>query len=377
MSSFVHLRAHSQYSILDATASVNDLVQKASENRMSALALTDHGNLYGAVEFYKSCKEHKIKAVIGCELYLAPQSRLNKTRLPGLRAAYNLPLLAKNKQGYKHLCKLSSIGYLEGFYYFPRIDHSLLTEYREGLICLDGSLWTRLAHEILQGSEESVQAYLKTALDLFGDDYYLDLQRHSMDPEEIQLDGMQQESWLIQQYQDYISRQQKLNEALVRLSRQHNIPLVATNDVHYIHREDWRAHEILLNIQSGEPCEVWEKDAYGNLKFRLPNPKRQTYSTHTLDFKSSEEMSTLFSDFPEAIAQTVKIAEKCHLEIDFKTKHYPIYTPPAVAQIPQTEKEQHEAVEKFLWQLCEEGIPFRYTADRLAKVKEIYPDRDP
>lgn len=377
MSSFVHLRAHSQYSILDASASIQDLVQKASENGMFALALTDHGNLYGVVDFYKACKDLKIKPIVGCDLYIAPQSRLNKTKLPGIRAAYQLPLLAKSKQGYQHLCKLSSIGYIEGFYYFPRIDLEILQQYRSGLICLDGSLGTRLAHEILQGTEESIQSCLASNRELFGDDYYLDVQRHIMHPDDIQADGMHQESWLIQQYQDYNQRQQKVNEALIRLSRQHTIPLVATNDVHYIHRDDWRAHEIFLNIQSGEPCEIWEKDAFGNLKFRLPNPKRQTYPSHEYYFKSSQQMQELFSDLPEAIEQTKKIADQCYVEIDFKAKHYPVYIPPNLNQSSYTKEEQSQAVETFLRQLCEEGIPLRYTPERLAKVKEIYPDRDP
>jgi DNA polymerase-3 subunit alpha len=374
---FIHLRVHSQYSILDASASVTDLVHKAKEGGMPALALTDHGNLFGVVDFYKACKEVKIKPILGCELYMAPQSRWNKTKLPGMRAAYNLPLLAKNKQGYQHLCKLSSIGYLEGFYYYPRVDHELLQQYREGLICLDGSLGTLLAHEILQGTEESVQTYLASCRELFGNDYYLDLQRHTMHSDDIQADGMHQESWLIQQYQDYTQRQQKINETLVRLSQQHAIPLVATHDVHYLNREDWRAHEILLNIQSGEPCEIWEKDSYGNLKFRLPNPKRQTYPSHEYYFKSSQQMQELFADVPEALEQTIKIAEQCNVEIDFKTKHYPIYLPPTLSQSTYTKEEQSEAVEKFLRELCEEGIPLRYTPERLAKVKEIYPDRDP
>jgi DNA polymerase-3 subunit alpha len=377
MSQFVHLRAHSQYSILDACASPQDLVQRAVEDGMSALALTDHGNLFGVVDFYKACKEAKIKPILGCEVYVAPQSRLNKSKLPGMRAAYHLCLLAKNKQGYQHLCKLSSFGYLEGFYYYPRIDQELLAKYREGLICLDGSLGTRLAHEILHGTPQSVQAHLAAYRELFGQDYYLDLQRHAMLSEEIQADGLSQESWLIQQYQDYIQRQQKVNEALIVLSQQHAIPLVATNDIHYIDREDWRAHEILLNIQSGEPCEIWEKDAYGNPKFRVPNPKRQTYPSHEYYFKSSQQMQELFADVPEAIQQTVKIAEQCDVEIDFKTKHYPVYLPPGLDKSSFTKEEQSRAVEKFLWQLCEGGISKRYTPERLAKVKEIYPDRDP
>ncbi len=140
--------------------------------------------------------------------------------------------------------------------------------------------------------------------DLFGDDYYLDLQRHQMYADEIQSDGLANETRLIQQYQDYINRQQKVNEQLITLSQQHAVPLVATNDVHYIERSDWRAHEILLNIQSGEPCEVWEKDSFGNPKFRIPNPKRQVYSSHEYYFKSAEQMELLFADQPEALKRT-------------------------------------------------------------------------
>ena len=377
MPQFVHLRVHSQYSILDGTASPEDLVEKAVAEGMPALALTDHGNLFGAIDFYKACKEAKIKPILGCEFYMAPQSRLLKTKIPGMRAGYQLPLLAKSKQGYHHLCKLSSIGYLEGFYYYPRIDDEVLTLYREGLICLDGSLGSRLAHELLHGTMENVRAYVSKMSALFGDDYSFDIQRHAMDPSDIQADGMQQESWVIQQYHDHIQKQQKVNEALVSLSHEYRIPLVATQDIHYLDRLDWRAHEILLNVQSGEPCEIWEKDSYGNPKFRLPNPKRETYSTHAYDFKSSQQMVDLFADLPEAIEQAGKIAEQCSVEIDFKARHYPVYIPPQLENRNYTKEEQSQAVEKFLWQLCEEGIPQRYTPERLAKVQEIFPDRDP
>lgn len=377
MSHFVHLRAHSQYSILDGTASPNDLVEKAVEFGMQAIALTDHGNLFGAVDFYKACKDAKIKPILGCEFYVAPQARTNKSKIQGFRAAYNLPLLAKNNLGYRQLCKLSSIGYLEGFYYYPRIDEELLSSHHEGLICLDGALGSRLSHEILNGSPESVEAHVSKYRSLFGEDYYLDLQRHTMSPEDIQADGMHQESWLIQQYQDYFQRQQKVNAALINLSRKLAIPLVATQDIHYIDRSDWRAHEILLNVQSGEPCEIWEKDSYGNPKFRIPNPKRETYPSHEYSFKSSQQMEELFKDIPEAIQQAGKIAEQCHAEIDFKTKHYPVYVPPHLEKCSYTMEERVQAVEKYLWQLCEEGIPIRYTPERLAKVQEIYPGLDP
>lgn len=374
---YTHLRTHSQYSILDGTASMAELAKTAAQQGMQSLALTDHGNLFGVVEFYKACKDEKLKAVIGCELYVAPQSRHEKSKVAGHRAAYHLTLLAKDKKGYHNLCKLSSQGYLEGFYYYPRIDVDLLKEYSEGLICITGSMGTRLAHEILQGSEASVAAHLELYRSIFGDQFYLDLQRHQMSEQAVQQDGFYQESWLNQQYQEYVSKQQKVNDSLIGLGKQHGIGLVATNDVHYLEREDWRAHEILMNIQSGEPCEVWEKDSYGNPKFKVPNPKRQTYSSHEYYFKSTQQMAELFADVPEALSNTGLIADQCKVEIDFKTKHYPVYLPPSLENKSYNKEEQAQAVEKYLWQLCEEGIPLRYTEARLAKVQEIYPGKDP
>lgn len=377
MSKFIHLRTHSQYSILDATPSIAGLVSQAKKNQMEALALTDHANLFGVVEFYKECKNNNVKPLIGCEFYVAPTTHTEKIRIPGMRAAYNITLLAKNQQGYKNLCKLSSIGYLHGFYYYPRIDFELLNQYSEGLICITGSLGTLLAHEILYGVPENVSKQIDNYRLLFKEDYYLDLQRHEMSPQDIQADGLANESWLIQHYQDYINRQKKLNEELIQLSHKHAIPLVATNDIHYLEREDWRPHEILMNIQSGEPCELWEKDSYGEPKFRIPNPKRQVYSSHEYYFKSDAQMEALFADQPEALQHTQLIANQCYVEIDFKTKHYPIFIPPSLEKKAYDKEEQQKEVEKFLWQLCEEGIPKRYTAERLAKVKEIFPDRDP
>jgi DNA polymerase-3 subunit alpha len=377
MTSYIHLRAHSQYSILDSPASVSKLAEKAASLQMKGLALTDHANLFGVVEFYKACKDVGIKPLIGCELYVAPESRLNKTKIPGSRAADHLTLLAKNRQGYQNLCKLSSIGYMEGFYYYPRIDNEVLKKYSEGLVCIDGALGTRLAHEILNGSPESTLAQLQSYKEIFGDDYYLDLQRHHMSVEDIRQDELAQESWLVAQYQDYVTRQDRLNLRLSALHLDHSIPLVATNDVHYIERDDWRAHEILLNIQSGEPSEIWEKDFNGNPKFRIPNPKRQTYPSHEYYFKSSNQMQSLFSDFPEAVANTFSIFEKCTLEIDFKTKHYPVYLPPGLVEKSYTKAEQAESVEKYLWELCEEGVSKRYTSERLDKIRELFPDKDP
>jgi DNA polymerase III subunit alpha len=375
--SWVPLHVHSQYSILDATASISEIAKKAAEFKMPACALTDHGNLFGAVEFYKACKDVKVKPIIGCEVHVAPNSRFDKKKEIGKRYSYHLTLLAKDKQGYQNLCTLSSLGYLEGFYYNPRIDNEILKKYSHGLICLSGCLNSKLAQEVLSGNRNEAKEVAKWHLDLFGEDYYLELMRHPMQEKDIQMDGMLQESWVYQQYQEYLKKQDIVNKALIVLANELNIPLVATNDSHYIEREDWRAHEILLNVQSGEPCEIWEKDSQGQLKNRKPNPKRMTYSSHELSFKSPAEMSALFSDIPEALTNTLLIAEKCHVEIDFKSKHYPIYVPPALENKNCTKEEQREAVETFLWQLCEEGIPKRYNHERLAKIKEIYPDRDP
>lgn len=374
---FIPLHVHSQYSILDASAAVSDIAQKAAHFKMPAVALTDHGNLFGAVDFYKACKECNVKPIIGCELYVAPSSRLEKKKLPGQPTSYHLGLLAKNRQGYQNLCKLSSIGYLEGFYYNPRIDTELLKKHAEGLICLSGCLNSHIAYVALTGTRPQLIQTVQWYYDLFGNDFYIELQRHSMSEQDLESDGIYREAWLYQHYQDYIKKQDKVNSLLVDVARELQIKFIATNDSHYIERDDWRAHEILLNVQSGEPCEIWEKDSMGNPKVRVPNPKRMTYPSHECYFKSPEQMKQLFKDLPEAITTTLEIADKCHLEMDFKTKHYPVYIPPSLEQKTFTKEEQIREVEKYLWHLCSEGIPQRYTKERLAKVKEQYPNRDP
>lgn len=374
---WVPLHVHSQYSILDASADADDIAKKAAFFRMPAVALTDHGNMFGAVDFYKACKDAKVKPILGCEFYVAPDSRFDKKKDYGSRTNFHLTVLAKNNEGYHHLCKLSSIGYAEGFYYHPRIDHEVLKKYRGGLICLSGCMSSLISYEALNGTRQSLLDKIRWYQDLFGEDYYLEVQRHRMSEEDMRKDGLYQETWLQQYYQDYIKKQDAINAILLEISKEHKIPLVATNDSHYIERADWRAHEILLNIQSGEPTEIWEKDSLGNPKFRVPNPKRRTYPSHECYFKSPEQMIELFKDIPEAISTTLEIAEKCNVSIDFKTKHYPIYVPPSLEGKSYTKEEQQEAVENFLWQLCEEGIPKRYTPERLKKIQEIFPGKDP
>lgn len=347
---YIPLNVHSQYSILDSTASVGELAKKAKSFGMSALALTDEGNLYGAVDFYKECKAAGIKAILGCEIWMAPQSRLDKKRLPGASLGHSIVLLAKTKEGYKNLCKLSSIGFLEGFYYQPRIDKEVLSAHKEGLICL---------------SNEPQEALWY--LDLFCADFYLEIQRHSLNEEGI-LEG-----WLAQKYREYVSAQEKKNEEIIATSKKLGIPLVATNDVHYLEREDWRAHEILLNIQSGEVCEIWERDSAGNPKNKVPNPRRETMSTRELYFKSPEEMQELFADLPEALSNTALIAEKCQCELDFKTKHYPVFIPPTLQGKQVNKAERLKAAEQFLYDLCQKGIATRYTPDKLKFVPGDHP----
>ncbi|MGK5595240.1 MAG: DNA polymerase III subunit alpha [Parachlamydiaceae bacterium] len=374
---WVPLHVHSQYSILDALASIPAIAETSHQMGIPAVALTDHGNLFGAVDFYKACTSFKLKPIIGCEFYVAPESRFDKKKEYGQKAAYHLGLLAKNSTGYHNLAKLSSLGYLEGFYYFPRIDLSLLRQYSEGLICLSGCLSSRIAQEALNGTKDSLVDCIKTYREIFKEDFYIELQRHPMSEEDLQADGMHLETWLYQNYLDYIDKQNKVNGLLLEVATDLKIKAVATNDSHYMNRQDWKAHEILLNVQSGEPCEIWEKDAFGNPKFRVPNPKRRTYSSHELYFKSPEQMYHLFADCPEAIATTLEVAEKCHVELDFKTKHYPTYIPPTLQGSTFTKEEQAKAAEQYLWELCRSGISKRYTSERLAKVQEIYPDKDP
>ncbi|MFS8564001.1 MAG: PHP domain-containing protein [Rhabdochlamydiaceae bacterium] len=260
---WIPLHVHSQYSILDGTSSLEDLVERAKELGIPSLALTDQGNMFGAVEFYKECQSKGIKPIIGCELYLAPASRLDKRKIPGIPSGFPLILLAKNKQGYQNLCQLTSIAHVEGFYYTPRIDKQVLEKYAEGLICLSGSVQGKLSYLILQGREEELVEEAQWFASVFKEDFYLELQRHPMSEEDIVKDAMDKESWLLQNYRDYVRNQEVVVSRLYQLGKELNISCVATNGSHYLHRADWKAHEILMNIQSGEPCEIWKETLSG------------------------------------------------------------------------------------------------------------------
>jgi len=373
---WIPLNVHSQFSILDSTASVVALAEKAKAYQIPALGLTDQGNLYGAVDFYKACKGSGVKPILGCEIWIAPGSRHEKKRILGIPNGFPVVLLAKNNIGYRNLCKLSSLGFVEGFYYQPRIDKELLEKHCEGLICLSGPVSGRLGHLILQESDK-LESEIQWFKRLFGEDFYFELQRHGMTEDQIQADGMGRESWLIQNLRDHTAAQQMVNAKLVELSKVWDVRCVATNDIHYIEPSDWRAHEILLNIQSGQPCELWERDSRGNLKNKAPNPKRDTYPTHELYFKSPEQMKALFFDLPEAIEETVRIAEKCKCELDFKTKHYPVFVAPAMVGKEASKEELDVAASAFLHELCVEGIDKRYTEEKLKAIQKVLPGKDP
>ena len=283
---WVPLHVHSQYSILDAVASVGAIAERAKAFGMGACALTDHGNMYGAIDFYKACKEVKVKPIIGVEFWVAPEGRGDRKKEYSARSSTHLTLLAKNREGYHNLAKLSSKGFLEGYYYHPRVDFELLKEHAAGLICLSGCLAGPVAREILTGTEASTGAMIEQLQSIYGEDFYFELQRHKMDDDQIQADGMARESWLIQNYLDYIQKQEKVGEKLVQLGKERGIKCVATQNSHYLDRSDWQAHEILLNIQSGEPTEIVEKDSFGNVKQRVPNPKRRVFPSHQFHFRS-------------------------------------------------------------------------------------------
>ena len=374
---WVPLHVHSQYSVLDASASIYDIASKAKEFQLPAVALTDHGNLFGAVDFFKACKEVKVKPIIGCEFYLAPQSRLEKSRAAGGKSASHLLLLAKNNEGYHNLCKLSSIGYIEGFYYNPRIDKETLKKYSSGLVCLSGCMNSSIAHLALADSKEEFYNELKFYLDVFGSDYYLELQRHKMKDADLIEDRMEEEPWVYQNYLDYIEKQEKLNKILLEAAKDLSIEYVATNDSHYIDRSDFKAHEILLSIASGDPCEIWEKDSLGNPKNCIANPKRRVYPSHAFHFKSPQEMYESFSDIPKALSTSLNIADKCNVELDFKTKHYPVFIPPSLEGKSYDKDTQATAAADYLDKLCQMGIEKRYTRERLEKVASEYLGKDP
>ena len=375
--SWIPLHVHSQFSILDSTISVKEIAARAKEFSMPSVALTDNGNMYGVVEFYKACKNKLIKPIIGCEIVLAPTSRFEKKKIQGQPIGFPLVLLVKDEIGYSNLCKLSSIGFTEGFYYRPRIDKEILKQYSKGLICLSGGVRGKIGHLILNASEDELLQEINWFLEVFENDFYFELQRHHMSEEDIKKDRMDNETWVIQNYRDFIQAEEKIIKKLHHVSLEKSIKCVATNDIHYKEREDWQGHEILLNVHSGEPCEIWERDSRNNPLHRVPNPKRKVYSSHEFYFKSSEMMKRLFSDIPGAIENTLEVADKCIFKLNFKTKYYPVYIPPGIDKENVSHTERQKAAEEYLFQLCMQEIDNKYGIKQLEEVKKNYPDQDP
>ncbi|MFA5072432.1 MAG: DNA polymerase III subunit alpha [Nitrospirota bacterium] len=289
---FVHLHLHTEYSLLDGAIGIDKLIKKALDLKMPAVAVTDHGNLFAALDFYQKAMKAGIKPIIGCEMYVAPASRFDKTAPAGKHdeASYHLVLLVKNKQGYKNLLKLVTAAYLEGFYYKPRVDKELLKNCAEGLIGLTACLGGEIPSLILQNRIEDAK---KSALEyqaLFGkDNFYLELQDNG------------------------IEEQNRVNQELIKISREVEIPLVATNDCHYLDKKDHKAHDALLCIQTGK---------------MISDANRLRFSSETFYFKTPEEMKHAFSHVPESITNTVKIAERCNLEIELNTYHLPHFPVP-------------------------------------------------
>ncbi len=286
---FVHLHLHTEFSLLDGANRIRTLPKRIAELGMDACAVTDHGSMYGAVDFYEACRAEGIKPIIGAEVYLAPTSRFSKEKAEDKRA-YHLILLARNNEGLKNLNRLVSLAHVEGFYYRPRVDHESLKRYSEGLICLSACLSGEVPRLILNNDYEGAIAAALRYRETFGEDnFYLELQSNG------------------------ISEQFIVNQELIRISRETGIPLVATNDCHYTYKEDAKAHEILLCMQTGK---------------RLSDPDRMRMGSDAFYVKSPEEMIEAFKDVPEAIENTVRIAERCAAEFDFKTLHLPEYEVP-------------------------------------------------
>ena len=322
---FVHLHLHTEYSLLDGACRLDRLVDKAHELRFPALAITDHGAMHGVIDFYKAARERGIKPIIGCEVYVAPGSRLEKKTgsAGGGRDVYHhLGLLAKDETGYKNLIKLTTAAHLEGYYYKPRIDKEILAAHKDGLIAMSGCLASEIPDLItkdqLDKARETVDWFKQT---LGVDNFFLELQNHG------------------------IAEQAKVNRHLIKWSKDFGLKLVATNDVHYIEKSHSHAHDCLICIGT---------------QTQLADTKRMKYEPEQFYLRTAQEMKSRFADTPEAVKNTLEVAEKCNLEIEFGKLHYPVFHPP-----------EHFTREGFLRQWLAEGLFRRYTIHAKAEGKEF------
>ena len=313
---FTHLHVHTEYSLLDGMCRIPQLIQKAKEMGLDSLAITDHGSLYGIIQFYTKAKEAGIKPILGCELYVAPNGRTSRT--PTDKSPYHLVVLAKNETGYHNLLRLSSLGFLEGFYYKPRVDKELLAQHSAGLIALSGCLQGEVARLIMERRKKDAEAAAKWYKEVFGD-FYLEIQAHE------------------------IPEQSTVNKALINMSKKLDIPLVATNDTHYLEREDAAGHDVLLCIQT---------------QATIHDKKRMKMADDSFYLRSPQEMADLFADCPEAIENTGRIADMCDLSLEFGRLH-----------LPEIEIPAGKTPDEYLADLCWEGLAKRYP-DASDEVKE-------
>ena len=315
MTDFVHLHLHTEYSLLDGAAKVDDLVDHLVKNNIDCCAVTDHGNMYASLYFAEECVKKGIKYIIGCELYATDDYR---DKRPGTKTEHII-VLAKNKTGYKNIVKLDSLSYIDGFYGKPRIDYKLLKEHHEGVICLSACLAGRMPQLLLNGDYDGAKEWAKEMKDVFGEDFYIEIQDH----------GIQEEKQVIPQ--------------LIQIARELDIQLVATNDVHYIYKEDWEAQDILLCIQT---------------KKTLADPKRMKFETREFYMKTGDEMAALFDYIPEAISNTRVIADKIEEPVfDLKPNGTPIRD---TSLIPLYTPDDGSTSPEYLTRLTWEGLPKRY-----------------
>lgn len=305
---FVHLHVHSHYSMLDGAIRIDNLIQRCLDYDMPAVALTDHGAMFGALEFYDKARKAGIKPIIGCEFYIAQESRFKKDQQAGHN--FHIVLLAMNLAGYKNLMKLASSAMTEGFYYKPRIDDAVLRQYSDGLIALSACLHGEVTWRLCRGDREGARKRALEFKELFGDRFYFELQENGIQEQKI------------------------ANAGLLELGQELGIKVVATNDCHYLRKEEAYAHEVLLCIQTGKT---------------ISDPRRFRFSTDDLYFKSPEEMASVFAEHPEALANTLEVAGRCNLEIEFGSHYFPDFPVP-----------ENETLESLFARACEDGLAKRF-----------------
>ena len=308
--SFVHLHVHTEYSLLDGACRIAEIMARVKELGQDAIAITDHGVMYGAIDFYKAAKAAGVKPIIGCEVYVAPRTRFDKVHALD-KEAYHLVLLCENETGYRNLSYMVSRGFLDGFYNRPRVDMELLRAHHEGIIALSACLAGKLPQLLMQGDYEGAKKAALEHAEIFGPEhYYLELQNHGL-PE-----------------------QPKVNDQLVRLSEETGLPLVVTNDAHYLRQEDAKIQDVLMCIQMGKTVD---------------DTNRLRFETQEFYLKSEEQMRELFSAYPEAIENTAKIAARCNVEFTFGKYHLPEFKLPA----------GYDSL-TYLKELCDKGYRERY-----------------